>query len=91
VERLKEERLKEERVRKERLRKWKHRNDVDISEESYSNRFVLGYMHRPEVPSSVSFPGFPVPDFPGSRRFFHSRFPGKLVRDSRKRVRDSRE
>jgi hypothetical protein len=32
---------------------------------------------------SVSFPGFPIPDLPGSRRFFHSRFPGKLVRDSR--------
>jgi hypothetical protein len=30
---------------------------------------------------SVSFPGFP--DFPGSRRFFHSCFPGKSVRDSR--------
>jgi hypothetical protein len=29
---------------------------------------------------SVSFPGFPVPDFPGSRRLFHSRFPGIPLR-----------
>jgi hypothetical protein len=33
--------------------------------------------------TSVSFPGFPVPDFPGSRRLSHSHFPGKWVRDSR--------
>jgi hypothetical protein len=34
---------------------------------------------------SVSFPGCPVPDFPGSRRFCQSRFPGKSVRDSREK------
>jgi hypothetical protein len=45
---------------------------------------------RPQTASgsllgSVSFPGFPVPDFPGSRRFFHSRFLGESVRDSREK------
>jgi hypothetical protein len=35
------------------------------------------------VEPSVSFPGFPVPEFPGSRRYFHSRFPGKSARDFR--------
>jgi hypothetical protein len=47
-----------------------------------SNRGKIPYRLHGSDGTSVSFPGFPVPDFPGSRRFCHSRFPGKSVRDS---------
>jgi hypothetical protein len=39
-----------------------------------------------QIKTSVLFPGFPVPEFPGSRQFFHYCCPGKLARDSRNRI-----